>query len=95
MRSASVLIEHVLRTSKEVCAQCMLVGRKGHDLSPVERPDSLGEGLTCLGRMPSDHLHGVELLLCIKRAHSPSCWPFWECRNQTYIVGNLFNLANN
>ena len=51
MSNALVLIEHVPRTSKEVCAQCMLGGRNGSDLSPQERPDSLRKGLTCLGRM--------------------------------------------
>ena len=51
MSNALLLIEHVPRTSKEVCAQHMLVARNGSDLSPQERPDSLQKGLACLGRM--------------------------------------------
>lgn len=49
MNNALLLIEHVPRTSKEGCALCVLVGRKGSDLN-VERPDSLWKGLACLGR---------------------------------------------
>ena len=45
MSNALLLIEHVPRTSKEVCAQHMLVARNGSDLSPQERPDSLQKGL--------------------------------------------------
>lgn len=51
MSNALLLIEHVRTTSKEVCAQCVLVGRNGSDLSPQERPDSLHKCSACLGRM--------------------------------------------
>lgn len=72
MSNALLLIEHVPRTSKEVCALCILVGRKGSDLN-LGRPDSLGKGLAAWEERYADHLHGMENRNCsyvrIERTH--------------------------
>ena len=36
---------------RSVGTRCMLVGRNGSDLSILKRPDSMGKGLACSGRM--------------------------------------------